>query len=526
MKQFFLKATDWPGLPAPVKSYLKGEALWNGYLPPRTSLKADIERVLQSRTFPEEARRTLVSVIKKQKSGQTAALTLASRLENPDCFTVTTGHQPVLMGGPLFFWYKILGVITLAARCRQWFPEYDFVPVFWLAGEDHDLAEVFTFYGPDERFHRFIPEDDYAGAAGRYPSAPIHAWLIREVAVQPLYTAQPWFPLFDRYYRKGPSLADATLAILDELFAGAGLLTLNPDDAELKRAFTPFFEKELKTSYIQKGLRNSADFFAKQGFRVQIQGREVNLFLLDTARRWPLEKVSAGTFRAGDKALSLDELLNQPENLSPNVALRPVYQEAVLPSVAYVGGPAEVHYWLQLKPVFDEARLPMPVPVLRPLVAWLPESCSIVLEKSGLNPEDLFKPVDEQLRRLAGRAEYASAALRSEAEAVRAALLRMREMLSLADSSLEKSADAALTRFEHTLKRLEHLGFRAWKKRHAEWVALVHRLHQRLYPRGMMQERLWSIWNVAFLQDVKALLRVFETVQEEHLHLFFGEKLS
>lgn len=526
MKLYSFSAVAWPDLPVPVKSFLQGAELWDSYLLPRTALKDDIQKALGIRHFSDEARRRLVSVIKKQKAGNEKALALASRLENPKCFTITTGHQPVLMGGPLFFWYKIMGTITLAKRCREWFPEYDFVPVFWLAGEDHDLAEVFTFYGPDEKFHRFLPKDNFAGAAGRYPSAFIHAWLSQETAALPLFTAQPWFPLFERHYRTASNLATATLAILDNLFAGAGLLSINPDDPELKAAFRPYFEQELKNSFVQKGLQESALFFARQGFKPQIQGREVNFFWLDSARRLPIEKISDGRFRAGEKIFSQDALLEQPENLSPNVAMRPLYQEAVLPSVAYVAGPAEFHYWLQLKPVFDAAALPMPELVLRPILAWLPSSSSTIIGKYGLAPEDLFRPLEEQLHLLADREDSASAILHSEAEIIRSSLQRMRAVVSCADNSLEKSADAALTRFTQALGRLENLGFRAWKKRHADEVATVQRLHRYLYPQKIMQERLWSIWNLAFLQDADAFLSLFEKVQEEHVHLFMGEKLT
>jgi bacillithiol biosynthesis cysteine-adding enzyme BshC len=526
MKKYAFRAVAWTGLPAPVRSFLRGEAVWNTYRPPRSTLKADIEKVLHTRNFSEDARRRLVSVIRRQKAGHAVAQNLASRLENPKCFAITTGHQPVLMGGPLFFWYKILGTLTLAARCREWFPEYDFVPVFWLAGEDHDLAEVFTFYGPDEKFHRFVPEDNFTGAAGRYPTAPIHTWIRHELATQPLFTAQPWFPLFDKHYGKGTTLAVATLNILDDLLADAGLLSVNPDDPELKEAFRPYFEKELKTSFIRKGLQASESFFAQQGFKLQIHGREINFFWLDAARRLPVEKISDARFRAGENIFSPDELLERPENLSPNVAMRPLYQEAVLPSVAYVGGPAEFHYWLQLKPVFEAAVLPMPEPVLRPILAWLPSSYSAFIGKSGLNPEDLFKPLEEQLRQLAAREADASAILHAEAETVRSGLQRMRDVISLADTSLEKSADATLTRFEQTLKRLENLSYRAWKKRRAERVVQLQRLHLYLFPQNVMQERLWSIWNLAFMQDMEALFHLFKTFQEEHIQLLVGDQLS
>lgn len=523
MKKYDFRASEWEGLPAPVKSFLQGDALWNAYLTPRGTLKTDIEKTLKTRSFTEDARRRLVAAVKNQKAGNAGALALAARLENPKCFAITTGHQPVLMGGPLFFWYKILGAITLAAHCRSWFPEYDFVPIFWLAGEDHDLAEVFTFYGPDEQFHRFVPPDNFAGAAGRYPSAPIHAWLSRELAKQTVFTIQPWFPIFEKYYRKGPSLAEATLAILDELFVEAGLLTINPDDRELKEAFLPYFERELVTSFVKKGLQESALFFARHGFKQQIQGRDLNLFRLDSVHRLPLEKTEEGGFRAGDKIFSLRDLLENPENLSPNVALRPLYQEAVLPSVAYVGGPAEVHYWLQLQPVFDEAGFIMPSLVLRPMAAFLPFRLAFLLEKEWLKPRELLKSKEEKLRLLSAQEESARQSLQNDADIVRAALRRMRFTLSLADSALEKSAHAALARFEHLLERLEHLGYRSWKKRNEALVRQIHELHAILYPQGTFQERRFSIWNTAFLQNEVGLLTLFRDYDEEKMFLFFGE---
>ncbi|MCS6980297.1 MAG: bacillithiol biosynthesis cysteine-adding enzyme BshC [Flavobacteriales bacterium] len=516
----FSPARELSFLPAPVRSYLQGEDVWRPYLPPRKSLREDIADALAKKTFPNSTREHLVAVLLRQKAACPSAHPLLERLSRPNCYVVTTGHQPVLMGGPLFFWFKIAGALLLARQCRLWFPDKDFVPVFWLAGEDHDLAEVFSFHGPDGRQHAWLPPDGYQGAAGRYPAHPLWGWLKDEIQTMPGILSHPWYPALERAFRGAQNLNAATLAWLDDIWAPQGLLTINPDDPELKGLFKPWFRQELEEPFVAQGLAESRLFFDQHGFKTQLQGRPLSIFYLHPQARMALEPIAPGQFAAGTARFSIEELMADVGQLSPNAALRPLYQEAVLPNVAYVGGPAEMHYWLQLSPVFNKAGLPMPALVLRPMGAGIPQSLCHLMHTTGLKAADLSSSADSWIQKLALREDTLSKSLETEHRHIQEALDRIRKLLSQVEPPLERSGLAALKRWENAWHKLRALPTRTWKRRHAEQILDLKALEYWIYPDGIFQERRLSIWDMAFLQDAQKLLNLFDPFTEEGFWIF------
>ncbi|MCS6981778.1 MAG: bacillithiol biosynthesis cysteine-adding enzyme BshC [Flavobacteriales bacterium] len=520
MKKGFVEAAQLSFVPPPVRSYLKGEDRWAPFLEVHESLRPRIEAAIKRKSFTEAQRAQLFNILSHQKKDNPATLALAERLRHPHCWAIVCGHQPLFLGGPLFFWYKIAFTIALVQKCRQWFPQYDFVPLFWLASEDHDLQELFQVRLPDGNLHSLPILKDYKGPAGRVPLKEFLSYLRASPALFQALGLQPWFPIFLHHYTGETTLAKATLRILDELFLPYGLLTLDSDHPELKQALLPILTLELKQGIVSKGLSESQAFFAQHHMRIQLRSRDPAIFYITETERLPLRRNGQGQFLAGNFKLNIEALLSQPWNLSPNAALRPLCQEYLLPTAAFIAGPSEFHYWLQLPPVFRQACISMPALVLRPLAAWLPKRLLSYPKLKGLYPTELLAQQNLSLRQLARLQKTWTARQQKEVQALRRHLEKLAEYTTLADPALQLSAQATMVHFEKMINRLQQLTQRAWLRRHQNLTQRLRQAHSHVWPHGELQERSLSIWNMAFLQDAHLLAHLFEDFDGEGLYFF------
>ena len=315
-------------------------------------------------------------------------------LKDPDTFTVTTGHQLNLFTGPLYFWYKIIHVINLAGELKKACPEYHFVPVYWMATEDHDFAEIdhIHLFGKTLRWHR---SDGGAGAVGRLSMAGFETVLneLNELT-GPSANARDLHDLFRRAYLGQNTLADATRYLVHEFFTGDGLVILDGDDLSLKELFHPAAGREIKEKLTHKHAAEAAAQL-KQKYHVQVDPREINLFYLDELGRDRIGASEAGWHvvnreKTFDTAAIEMEMTRHPERFSPNVLMRPLYQETILPNLAYIGGGAELAYWMELKNGFEAFAVPFPLLFLRNSALIVSAREHDKWERLGLEWADLF----------------------------------------------------------------------------------------------------------------------------------------
>ena len=359
--------------------------LWH-YAPELKSIKNAIS---ERHPFSTEQRQTLVEVLRDQysKSGITPEGQVGKNLDllgQEGTYTLCTGQQIHIGLGPLYVLYKILNVIQLAKECKESYPDYDFVPVFWMATEDHDLEEIqeIHFYGKAYKW-----DTDQQGAVGRMNTQGIPE-MIDEIR-NDLNLSEEQLEFLDRAqeaYRLG-DLSSSTRKLVHAYTASQGLLILDADDSRLKAQFVSVIRSELEGQHFGP-LTSCTQEMADLGYEPQIHIREINLFWLEDGFRGRLEWKDDTLVAEGRelcKAADIQGFVDKNyAHFSPNVALRPLYQECILPNLLYVGGPSEVKYWMQLGKAFEINGLKMPLIFQRTNNIILPENKVAGMEVADL----------------------------------------------------------------------------------------------------------------------------------------------
>ena len=289
-------------------------------------------------------------------------------LLNENTFTICTAHQPNIFTGHLYFIYKIVHAIKLADELNDTLKEDHFVPVYYMGSEDADLNELGEVTIDGEK-HQW--QTTQKGAVGRMKIDNAFLSLIENISLQlsnSLYGAE----VMDRVrniYTLDKTIQQATFELVNELFSNYGLIVFIPDNFLFKKACTSVFKKELTEQFSHKIIADTVAVFPSE-YKIQASGRPLNLFYLKDDIRDRIEKSEQGFLvRHTNIQFTEKEILNElalfPDRFSPNVILRPLMQEILLPNVAFIGGGGELAYWLELKKIFDIVKTPFPVLILR-----------------------------------------------------------------------------------------------------------------------------------------------------------------
>jgi bacillithiol biosynthesis cysteine-adding enzyme BshC len=319
-------------------------------------------------------------------------------IEKENTFTVTTGHQLTLFGGSAYFFYKIIHAISLCQKLQEDHPAYNFIPVFWMASEDHDKEEIAetTIYSRKIRW-----ETNQTGPVGAFDlNAEFEA--CKKEFLQLFSTSE--FNEIEQTLLSfsGSSLSEGMFHFLNSIFQQYGLLILEPNRAELKRMLIPIFEKEITQSISYQAVSATNSELQQIGVKPQAQIQPINFFHLQAGKRSKIIKVEDG-FSINNQFFTKEELLleinNHPEFFSPNVFLRPLYQELILPNLAYIGGPGELSYWIQLKGIFDAYLVPFPFLVNRISIFQMDKSLHEKLVKLNIPFLDFAAKTKEELKK-------------------------------------------------------------------------------------------------------------------------------
>ncbi len=285
-----------------------------------------------------------------------AVLQNITLLQSPNTFTITTGHQLNIFAGPLYFIYKIVTAIKLSRQLKEAFLDKNFVPVYWMASEDHDFAEInYTNIG-GKKVHWWY---EASGATGRInPETMRQALNQYKGALGIEKHANELAEIVETAYTKFDKLADATRYLVNALFGQYGLVVIDADDHEFKQQFAPIIEQDIIEQSSFKNISATNEQLQKLGVHIQVNPREINFFYLQDHLRerivFEKDKYKVLNTETGFSEEELkQEISRHPERFSPNVVMRPLYQECILPNIAYIGGGAEVVYWLELKSTFD-----------------------------------------------------------------------------------------------------------------------------------------------------------------------------
>jgi len=346
-------------------------------------------------SFTSEKREILFDVL----SSQLADLHLTSKqkenleyLKLPNTFTITTGHQLNLFSGPVFFVYKILQTIKTCTYLKEYFPDFNFVPVYWMASEDHDFAEINHFKTENNYYES---NEKSGGPVGRIEISNTYFISEFEKEFKDSVFGTELILMMKEAYKTGNTLTQAIRILVNRLFSEFGLLILDGDSKELKNQMKSIFKDELLDFSLQKASKEKVDFLTDKYGKVQVNPREINLFYLSETRDridWNGQKYNIVDRNIQfTKEELLTELEYHPEKFSPNALMRPVYQENILPNLAYIGGNAEIMYWLELKDYFSKINVPFPILIPRNSMLFLKEKTLGKIKKLDLKIEDFFQ---------------------------------------------------------------------------------------------------------------------------------------
>ncbi|UEG49864.1 bacillithiol biosynthesis cysteine-adding enzyme BshC [Ferruginibacter lapsinanis] len=419
-----------------------------------------------------------------------------TQLNSAGTFTITTAHQPNIFTGPLYFIYKILHAIKLAEQLKNELPEYNFVPVYYMGSEDADLAELNHIYINGEK-HEW--KTDQTGAVGRMKVDKALSKMIDEISGE--LSVYPFgneiVAMLKDGYPEGITIEQATFGFVNKLFAEYGLLILLPDNRKLKNAFAPIIKKELSEQFSAKAVAETVAAFPGE-YKVQASGRDINLFYLLDNKRERIEFENS-TFNIENLKLAFtqEEIFNElnqfPERFSPNVILRPVFQELILPNIAFIGGGGEIAYWLELKKVFDAVGVPYPLLIVRNSFLFIPKELNALKEKLQFDTIDLFRAEIDLFNELVKRDSSVQLSLAKEKIALNDLYAAMKSAAGIIDGTLAEHTEALKIAAVKRIDALEKKMLRAEKKKFDAQQRQLHKIKSYLFPNNSLQERVESI---------------------------------
>lgn len=412
-------------------------------------------------------------------------------LNDDAVFTVVTAHQPAILLGPLYFLYKAISTIRLATAVQA-HTGHRIVPVFVLGSEDHDLEELnhIRLFGKE-----IVWELPQTGAVGSMDTASLTSFLQEVRTVMGAgANAQALFARIERAYTQMPTIAAATRALLHDLLGDYGLLVLDMNHPALKRLFLPVLRAELLEQPSIQGVRSDADRLSALGFKPQATPRDINLFYLRPGLRARIVPEN-DAYRVLDtdyrftRAALLQELEQHPEHFSPNVVLRPLYQEWILPNLAYVGGGGELAYWLERKSLFAHFQVPFPMLVRRHSCLWADRDAVKKTIRFNLPLSRFFEEPDALVRSYVKSNTDATVHLKGELAALKNIYQGIAQKAAAIDITLEKSVRADELKALSMIEQWESRLLRAEKQRHEVALNQIRALREKLFPGGSLQER-------------------------------------
>ena len=437
-------------------------------------------------------------------------------LSKDNTYTVTTGHQLNIFAGPLYFIYKIVTAIKLARQLKEKFPDKNFVPVYWMASEDHDFAEInYTNIG-GKKVHWWY---EASGATGRInPDTMRQAINQYKGALGIDMHANELGEIIEIAYTKFDKLADATRYLVNALFGQYGLVIIDADDHRFKQSFAPIIARDIIEQNSFKNIEATNKQLHDLGVHIQVNPREINFFYLMDGLRERLV-FEHDRYQVMNTEISFSEqelryeIKSYPERFSPNVVMRPLYQECILPNIAYIGGGAEVVYWLELKSNFDFYKVDFPILILRNSGLVIGKETAAKIARMELQPAELFKPADEIKNNWIKKHSEHNLSLTTEWDELNAVFENLKQRAAKIEPTLAPSTEAVKARLKHAVDNLEKKLVKAERRNYQTRLEQVEHIKEDIFPKDSLQERTENFglfyvkWGQNFIDE---LVRTFE----------------
>ncbi|QYJ68338.1 bacillithiol biosynthesis cysteine-adding enzyme BshC [Flavobacterium litorale] len=483
--------------------------------PTLQNFKAQIAE--KQNSYPAAFREVLSNTVASQYKGVTTSEATQNNialLKKDTTFTITTGHQLNLFTGPLYFLYKIVSTINLSRQLKTEYPEYDFVPVYWMATEDHDFEEINYFNFRDKKIQW---QTDSFGPVGRLNTEGLDSVLeafSKELGMG--NNADTLRNLFDSAYTKHNNLADATRYLANELFGNEGLVILDADNTELKKLFIPHIKNELLHQVSRSKVAETTEKLSE--YNVQVNPREINLFYIeDNLRERIIFEEDKYHINNTELQFTEDEMLEvlekHPEKFSPNVIMRPLYQEVLLPNLCYIGGGGEIAYWLELKSFFDASGVVFPILLLRNSVLLVTAKQANKLDKLNLSWGDVFLKQQQLMNNKVAKFSEFSLDFSEQKKFLEQQFKKLNEMATKTDASFTGAVKAQEKKQLKGLANLEKRLLKAEKRIYADKLERIAQLQDALFPSQSLQERKANFAEFYLEYDQKLMDELFKKLQ-------------
>ena len=401
-------------------------------------------------------------------------------------FTVATGHQLCLFTGPLYFIYKIITTINLSEQLKSEYPEYNFVPIYWMASEDHDFDEVnhVHLFGKTLQWNQ-----DQKGAVGAISTESMHSLFNQ---LKPILgdskNAKDLYRLLSDSYLENKDLASATRHLVNSLFSKYGLVVLDADSPNLKKEAIPLIKRDVIEQSNYPLIQNTNQDLGV----VQAYVRPINFFYLQEGSRNRIEPdgtdfiVCNSNLKFSKEAL-ISEIETHPERFSPNVLLRPLFKEFILPNIAMIGGGAEVNYWMQLKSTFSFNKIVYPILILRNSVLIANDTIYKKVNSLGFDIKDFFYEDVVLHKTYVSRSSDFDININSE-------LVKLEDIFSslvskTTDEGMKSSILAEQQKQVNALYKIAHKLHRIEKQKHQNAIYKISQVKDKLFPNNILQER-------------------------------------
>ena len=495
MEIFKLAFDQIPQLSKRDKAYQNADSALRPFYKYEVDLEA-FPQVIEDKQNEPVDRELLTRVLKEQYADFPAIEAVDNNIERlaaGSTFSVITAHQPSLFTGPLYFVLKIASAIRLSEILNKSFTNFNFVPVFVVGGEDHDFEEVnhLNLFG-----NKLTWDSGQTGSVGRMSTASLKS--VMEELFEILGSspnAESLKALISDTYGKYESYGQATAAFVHQLFGKFGLVVSRMDHPDLKRRMIPLMKKEILHQASRSFVEASQQALEESGFSSQAFAREINFFYLQEGSRERIILNEDGKYEVNntDLVFSKEEMEilveEHPERFSPNVVMRPLYQEHILPNLAYIGGGGELAYWMERKEQFAHFGINFPMLIRRNSILWIDKGSSKKMDKLGLSVEDIFQDPEMLIKEYVKTQSESSLGLQQEKADLAEVFDRVLHAAEEVDKSLRGAVEAEKTRQIKSLENLEQRILRAEKQKHETQINQIRGLLGKLFPNNGLQER-------------------------------------
>jgi bacillithiol synthase len=493
-----------------------------------------LDELLQSakeKKFEDSKRKLLISTLSEQYAKINIQLSGAQKsnlslLENSKTYTVTTGHQLTLFGGPLYLAYKILQTVKLCEKFNERSEIEKVVPIFWLASEDHDFEEIKS----TQLFnHEISWEENQSGPVGRFNISDNENF--KKCMDQFLTFFDGKDEQLNRIFENNnhQNYGDWMQHFVSNLFSAYGVLVLNPDHKNLKASFSEIIKKEIKNQESILSIQKQNKLVQQLGFTAQAIAKEINFFYLSENSRTRIE-VQDSFFRIGENLITREELFekidNEPQNFSPNVILRPIYQEYTLPNLCYIGGGGEMAYWVQLKGVFEQFNLSFPLLMQRCSIQIIDKSLSKRIQKLPFHLQQYYTEREELKKVFLSTKNSNNLDFDEVDQALDGLKTKLISKVSAVSSGLTSWSESEVVRIQKQIDSIKQRLIKELKSQSETELQSIDFVIDRLLPKGTLQERYFHWMHFASNGDVDHFFKQVYSAIEPFNSKFIALELS